>query len=206
MQRLREHTAAVHAATEELPLMRSLLDGRPTAAGYVRYLATLHGVYAAVEPPLYAALPAPLLTTLGVAPKLPALQRDLVAMSHTANLSPLPRADLSQDVRRLLERAGSWRAAAALGGLYVLEGATLGGQVIARELRARWSGTAGPPTGFLDFRAAHPGHGWRGFGAALNAWAARHPGSEHAILAGAVGVFALMHAAFADAGGGDDSP
>jgi heme oxygenase len=202
MRRLREHTAGVHAATEALPLMRGLLAEQPTPAGYGRYLAALHGVYLAVEPALYAAVPPALQRALGVAPKLPELRHDLLAVG-TAATEPgalLPHAGTSAVMRSLLAATGTDRTATALGGLYVLEGATLGGQVIARHLRAHWPSATPPPLRFLEFRGAHPGHGWRGFGTALDAWANRHPGSERAILDGALAIFGQMHTAFAAAG------
>ncbi len=201
MRRLREHTATVHAATEALPLMRHVLTEHPTAAGYRVYLSALHGVYLTVEPALRAAVPATLLDTLGVAPKLPALQQDLRALMDAlpGPVPPLPTRGDGAAMRQLLDHPGRPRVATALGGLYVLEGATLGGQVIARQLRSRWPVGQALPTGFLELRLNQPGHGWRGFGAALERWAARHPGSEHAILAGAMGVFNLMHAAIAAA-------
>lgn len=202
MRRLREHTAAMHAATEALPLMRGLLTAHPTPAGYGRYLAALHGVYLAVEPALYAAVPPELQCELGVAPKLPELEHDLLAVGTAATdaRARRPHAGTSTAVGSLLAATGTDRTATALGGLYVLEGATLGGQVIARHLRAHWPSPAPPPVRFLEFRSAHPGHGWRGFGTALDAWANRHPGSEHAILDGALAIFGQMHAAFAAAG------
>jgi len=200
MRRLRAHTAPVHAATEALPLMRRVLTAHPTAAGYRGYLAALHRVYLDVEPALYAVVPASLLDALGVAPKLPALHQDLLALADAAPGAgpPLPTRGDGTAMRRLLDHPDRPRIATALGGLYVLEGATLGGQVIARHLRAHWPAGQALPTGFLERRRSHPG-GWRDFGAALERWAARHPGSDHAILDGALGVFSLMHAALATA-------
>jgi len=200
MRRLRAHTATVHAATEALPLMRRVLTDHPSPAGYRGYLAAFHALYLAVEPALYAATPAQLLTELGIAPKLPALQQDLRALAATAGgAPPLPPPGSCQAVRALLDLPDTTRGAAALGGLYVLEGATLGGQVIARHLRAHWPAGVTLPTAFLEFRLHHPGGGWRGFGVALARWTARHPGSERAILDGALGVFSMMHEALAAA-------
>lgn len=233
MRQLREHTAGVHAATEALPLMQTVLSPRPTPAGYRRYLLTLHGVYTAVEPALYAAVPAALVAELGIAPKLPALQQDLQALPPTTPTAagrptaagPPAAEGLRTRVDRLLAAAGAQRTATALGGLYVLEGATLGGQVIARRLRSNWPGAAPSsgwgtdqelaqaepvsqapapaqlPTAFLELRS-HQGTGdWRRFGVALEAWAAQAPGSEPAVLDGALRIFEAMHAAFAEAGG-----
>ncbi|MGB5834653.1 MAG: biliverdin-producing heme oxygenase, partial [Thiohalocapsa sp.] len=89
MRRLRERTMEIHAATEELPLMRALLAPGVETVHYRRYLAALHGVYLAVEPALYAAVSPAVLTRLCVRPKLPALQRDLAALGAAAAL-PAP--------------------------------------------------------------------------------------------------------------------
>lgn len=234
MRKLREHTAGVHAATEALPLMQTVLGPRPTTAGYRRYLLTLHGVYTAVEPALYAAIPATLLAELGIAPKLPALRQDLMALQPTAATTttagggsaatgPPSAEDLRVRVDGLLAGNRAKRTATALGGLYVLEGATLGGQVIARRLRSHWldaspDGDAGDarhlprarqasrapapaplPTSFLEFRSRHGPGDWRRFGTALEAWAAQVPDSEPAVLNGALRIFEAMHTAFAKA-------
>jgi heme oxygenase len=238
MRQLREHTAKVHAATEALPLMQTVLGPRPTTAGYRRYLRTLHDVYTAVEPALYAAIPPALVAELGIGPKLPALQQDLQdlmalqprvpattsAAAGSAATGPPSAEGVRARVDDLLAAAGAQRTATALGGLYVLEGATLGGQVIARRLRSNWLGAppesdpgdgrplaqaqqasratapAPLPTAFLEFRSRHDPGDWRRFGTALEAWAAQAPNSEHAVLNGALRIFEAMHAAFAEAG------
>jgi heme oxygenase (biliverdin-IX-beta and delta-forming) len=195
MRRLREHTAAVHAATEELPLMRHVLTERPTRQGLAHYLCVMHGVYTAVEPALYAALSPQLVAALGVRPKLPALRHDLHSLGGVDGRTLLPHAGLLSDVHRLLARAGRDAQATAIGGLYVLEGATLGGQLIARRLGEHWTCAEPLPAAFLNFRAGHDLGDWRCFGAAVDDFAHRHPGSDEAVLDGALGVFELMHAA-----------
>lgn len=192
MQRLRERTAPIHAATEALPLMHKLLAPHADAAHYARYLAALHGVYLAVEPRLYALVTPVVLKQLGVRPKLPALRRDLDALGAVPGL---PTTGLSEQVRASVQREP-----AALGGLYVLEGATLGGRVIARRLRKQWGGAADLPFSFLEFRGADPGGEWRQFGRGMQDratdWAARDADANNAIVAGAVAVFEAMHLAF----------
>jgi heme oxygenase len=219
MRRLREHTAAVHAATEALPLMHRLLSAYPSGEDYRCYLHALHGVYAALEPALYAAVPQRLRSELGIAPKLPALLQDLQAM-HVADPHPagaaaigsMPKPGRCARVHPLLKAAEPRRTASALGGLYVLEGSTLGGQLIARRLKhnrraSSGSGPDGPsptptalPTAFLEFRNRHAAGDWRRFGSVLSAWAAARPGTEQAMLDGALGTFESVHAALADAG------
>lgn len=193
MQRLRERTAAIHAATEGLPLMRNLLADDASISEYCRYLRTVHGVYLTIEPPLYAAVSPPLLSRLGIRPKLPALQRDLERLGSKIALPA------SGSPRRLQSAIAG--EPGALGGLYVLEGATLGGQVIARRLRQHWADRPGLSFDFLEHRAAGPGNDWTRFRRTLTAWAGTNAdsGRDAAVIDGALTVFEAMHRALADA-------
>lgn len=96
----------------------------------------------------------------------------------------------------------------ALGGLYVLEGATLGGRVIARRLRQQWGPDCTMPFAFLEFRGANPGSEWRRFGNGISRWCTEHPDGDAArigdrVIEGAIAVFEAMHQAFRDADPGD---
>jgi len=192
MRRLRERTASIHASTEALPLMHKLLAPHADVAHYRRYLTALHAVYLAVEPRLYAFVTPDLVQQLGLRPKLPALQRDLNALGVGPGM---PAIGLSKRVQVIVQNEP-----AALGGLYVLEGATLGGRVIARRLRKQWGGAGDLPFFFLEFRGADPAGEWRQFGRGMQdratAWAARDGDADNAIIAGAVTVFEAMHRAF----------
>jgi heme oxygenase len=114
--------------------------------------------------------------------RLPHLRRDLAMLGHTsAQMDRLPRCD---DATALADSP-----AAALGSIYVMEGSTLGGQVIGRGLaQAAWV-----PTGGLTY--FHPygertGQMWRGF----REWAQTHPAAENhdAVAAGANRTFDLL--------------
>ncbi len=165
LETLRLATAQAHAAVERLPAMARLTSSEVTLADYRGYLCAIARLYGTLEAPLYAALrsglPPDLQSSpgaepaLGLRPKLPTLMRELEAHglpipTPTTGELPVP-ADLS----------------ATLGGLYVLEGATLGGRVIARHLR-RHLGDAIPEGGLLDFHGESTSAVWKGFGAALD--------------------------------------
>jgi heme oxygenase len=192
MQRLRERTSGIHAETERLPLMAALLDPGVTPADYARYLAALHGVYASVEPALYAALSPTVVTRLGVRPKLPALQRDIAALGLSPCLPPSARPP----------RAVVDGEAAVLGGLYVLEGATLGGRVIATRLQRTLGPEMGLPLSFLNFHGAEAGAAWRRFSAAMTDLCLQARAQDDAVAAGAVAVFEAVHRALREAGAG----
>lgn len=192
MVRLRQHTAALHAATEDLSLMTALVAPTAQVRHYQRYLAALYQVYVPLEPMLYAATTPTMQQRLGVRPRLPALTDDLLQLGAPPRMAA---ARSSPAARALIDSP-----AAALGGFYVLEGASLGGRVIARRLRQALGTQADTlPWRFLDGPHPEPGAAWRRFAQGMATCAAAPGHQDDAILTAAVGVFALVHTALATA-------
>ncbi len=124
MGQLRAGTRRAHAGVEAaLPL----LDPALTRGRYIRVVQAFHSFYAVLEPRIADAATS-YATTLKLADraKRPLLARDLAALA----VEPLPS---REDVRMPDIRTPSH----ALGALYVIEGATLGGQIIRKHLRDR---------------------------------------------------------------------
>lgn len=177
---LKVHTREQHERVEAaLPLLRPDLTG----AQYRRLLERFWGYYHPVEARL-AALRG--WGAWGIDPaeraKLPLLERDLRALGLAQSaLDGLPRCAALPALAALPQ---------ALGCMYVLEGATLGGAVIARHLRPRWT----PEHGAAFFASYGPevGTRWKRFGAALTAYAAARPDDEAAILHAAHATFATL--------------
>ncbi|MVN86621.1 heme oxygenase [Deinococcus sp. HMF7620] len=173
MSRLKVATAPHHQAVEALmPVMQADL----TRQGYAQVLRSLHSVVQPLESALLA-LPLPLAFELPRRVKAPQLARDLAALGLTA----APGASLTLP-----------GVPEGLGALYVLEGATLGGQIIGRHLRARG---ITPDSGGAYFSGYGPQTGpmWRAFGAAMNSEVA--PEDEARVLAGARQTFDAFGAA-----------
>jgi len=105
---------------------------------------------------------------------LGAVAADVAALPRCADLPPL----------------GS--VARGLGCLYVLEGSTLGGQIIARHLELRLG--VGPQRGGSFVRSYGPDVGpmWRAFGVGLEAYAARAPDLRDAVVAAARDTFVTL--------------
>lgn len=177
---LRLATAARHAAVEELPLMCQLMSAAVTRDDYRHYLRTLGAIYAEVEPGLYAGLDPALRDRLGLRPKLPALLLDLAEQGERWT----PRADTRAPVRG--------GASAIVGGLYVLEGATLGGRTIARHLR-RCLGEQLGAARFLDFHREQTSAAWKRFAALLDALSAEGLVTPPATIAGACATFERIY-------------
>jgi heme oxygenase (biliverdin-IX-beta and delta-forming) len=158
LQRLKEETREHHVRAERAV---RLLEPGLSPALYRRHLEALYGLYAPLEAQLAAELahaPAAPALELPRRWKRSFLERDLLALGHDpASLARLPRAP-PLPLPGLPE---------ALGAMYVLEGATLGGQVLLRHLTRHF---AGHPVGdFTFFRAYEEAMGpmWRAFGEAL---------------------------------------
>lgn len=188
MVRLREKTASLHRATEDLPLMRRITAPEVRVPDYRAYLSAMAVPYRVLEPSLYRACASATLGRLGVEPKWPALERDLKALGLPV---PEPRDDaLDAAIARLIPDES-----AALGGLYVLEGATLGGRVISGQL-ARNLGAAANDLSFCFLGARDdpsPSGPWRRFGQALEGEVHARGHDPDAVLSGAVNAFRFVH-------------
>jgi len=179
LQALRDATSVQHRDVETLlPASWSTL-GRD---GYGAYLARVAGFHLPVEASVFAAQDwsALGLPEAAARPRAPLLRADLAALGIDA--AALPRATALPDVRGL---------GRALGALYVLEGSTLGGQVLAREVSR---GAAGVPTAFLHGAGEATGPRWTSFGRFAEQLAAGQPGVAADALAAARETFAALAA------------
>ena len=163
------------------------LDELATPDGYAAALRALHAFHAAWEPALWRA---PGLAGAGLDPaarrKLPLLERDLRALgiAPSENHPPIP---VIPD------------AAAALGALYVLEGATLGGRVIHRHVAGPLGLTPARGGAYYHGYGAATGTRWKELGAAIDRHVAAH-GDEDRVVEGAVACFAALEAWLATPG------
>ncbi|MFJ7140449.1 biliverdin-producing heme oxygenase [Pseudomonas protegens] len=152
LQDLRTGTATLHVALEKrLPFFSEHLDG----AWYRRLIQAYYGFYQ----PLEAALHDSGLIPAGYDPnqrlKTPALLGDLHALGlNAASIEALPRCEQLPPLAS---------AGACLGALYVLEGATLGGQILRREMAQRLDLDADNGGAFLDIYGAATGRRWKDF-------------------------------------------
>lgn len=189
--RLREATAAAHEEIEHLPVMRRLTSDAVTLEDYHRYLITLASLYGVVEAALYEGLDGAVRERLRLRPKVPALLDDLDEQGIT------PEADMAR-----AETATHYAprgASAVVGGLYVLEGATLGGHTIARHLRRRLGDAVGGAT-FLDFHGSDTAAAWKHFGETLEALKTEGIVEPDSVIAGALAGFDAIYRGLCERG------
>lgn len=171
--RLREGTAGSHARLEEALALLSLPPARDR---FAVLLERFHGFHAVWEPAI-----APWFEPAFLAPRRRTglLEADLAALGRPVATAPPPSCAVAAELGQSAERA--------LGSLYVMEGSTLGGQVIARHLA-----TAGWPG---DLRYFDPyGRGTGGMWAAFKAMIAQRSSAvaDPQIMAGAIATFDLL--------------
>lgn len=174
---LKSATAGHHARVEAA--MPSL-DQLATPGGYAAALRALHAFHAAWEPVLWRTPGVSAAGLGGGREKLPLLERDLRALG-VRPCTARPPAPATDD------------AAAALGALYVLEGATLGGRIIHRRVAGPLGVTPEHGGAYYHGYGERTGDRWKEFGQAATRFADR-TGSAPRVVAGAVACFAALEA------------
>ncbi|MGZ0714731.1 biliverdin-producing heme oxygenase [Pseudomonas palleroniana] len=152
LEALRTGTGLLHVALEKrLPFFSEHLD----AQWYQRLLQAYYGFYAPMEVSLYASGLIPAGFDPAQRVKTPTLVNDLKALG------------LDDEAIRALPYCCQLPTfdtpAACLGALYVLEGATLGGQVLRREMAQRLAVNADNGGAFLNIYGAETGRRWKDF-------------------------------------------
>lgn len=174
--RLRAETRSAH---DRLEGDLDLLGPGLTRDRYLRLLERFHGVHAVLEPRLDAWHVRDPRLDWPQRRKLAMLRADLVALglppARLASLAPCPG----------LPEATT--TASALGVLYVVEGATLGGRLIAAHLVS-----AGVPEAAVHFFGSYGddvGRRWRHWRRVCDAWVGHDQARADAVVAAAVSTF-----------------
>ena len=177
--RLRAETRRQHAAVEST--LAFLVPGvRPAA--YRAFLARWHGFHRAAEPRLDAWHVRARLLDWPPRRKLRLLENDLRALG--VDEEQVLRLPVCPDVPAVDGTA------TALGMLYVVEGATLGGAVLRRRLTG--GRIPADAFGFLSSYGDEVGPRWRGYRAATAGWVDKHPEDEDRVVAAARRTFDVL--------------
>jgi heme oxygenase len=175
--RLKDETRDVH---ESLERDLDLLHPDLTLERYRSILERFYGFYEPWEGALRPLLSRFLPNFAEERDKVPKLQEDLAFLGSDIGKLPLCQT---------LPDCGTWPN--ILGGLYVTEGATLGGQIISRQLEQILGLSARRGTAFFSSYGLQVGSMWRLFCATLQA--NTQPESEDAVIDAARKTFLSMH-------------
>ncbi len=174
---LKSATAGHHARVEAA--MPSL-DQLATPEGYAAALRALHGFHAAWEPAIWSTPGVVEAGMDGGRRKLPLLEADLRALGIRPCEPAAPPAVLSG-------------TAEALGALYVLEGATLGGRIIHRRVADVLGVTPERGAAYYQGYGDATGERWKAFGQAVTRFADESRAAPR-VVAGAAACFAALEA------------
>jgi heme oxygenase len=171
LKRLKQATNERHRALEgQLPL----LDSRLSREHYRQFVSRFFGYYEPLEARLLSlACWDEIGFDYAERRKTPRLEQDLIALGETPDaLTWVPRC---QDLPEVVTIPH------LLGCLYVIEGATLGGQIISRRLQTNLGLTPESGASFFNGYGAQTGPRWQAFGTTLTTLAQRTGGEEDII-------------------------
>lgn len=126
-QRLKQATSSYHVQIEQTPLLAKIMSPDITMAEYSVLLQKFYGY---IHPSEIKIKSTPWVSLLSDREKSPLLVNDLAALNHT------PTLHFCENLPPLIN------AEQVLGYLYVMEGATLGGQIITKMISRRLGTTA----------------------------------------------------------------
>lgn len=154
MAKLRLETSAAHVSIEQSPHMRALFEADYSFDNYRILLRRLLEFYVPFEASIYENLPTQLATRLDHRRKSHLLRADLGAISDVTDVRPAAVPVFHSDEERM-------------GGLYVVEGATLGGRLIRKRLLDHFGAAVEPALSFYAGYGKRAAAEWRAFGSLL---------------------------------------
>lgn len=184
LSRLREVTSEQHRLIEQTIDLPSRLK---TLESYAAYLARFYGFYLPVESRLaQVSSLASVVMNFSTRLKTSLLKADLIALGWTGN--SIEAIDVCSSIPEIEDLPS------ALGTLYVLEGSTLGGQYVRKQIQNRYQ--LGPDNGCSFFSCY--GHQvremWTDFCGAMTAFSQQHSESDSKIISAAMQTFTRFEA------------
>jgi heme oxygenase (biliverdin-IX-beta and delta-forming) len=183
LQQLRSKTANSHQLIEQNSMSQALMSQDVTMSQYADYLKSMYGFVYGFEKMVFPLLKSHELLQIEGRRKAHFIQDDLALLNHSA---AQPYVDDE------LFKTHYQTALAALGGMYVLEGSTLGGQIINRHLSKVLGDSVAGKTTYLTAYAGQTGSMWKIFLQLLCEEGAIS-GNEDEIIDSAVNTFSLLN-------------
>ena len=179
---LKERTKTLHQRTEQvIDVSRRLGNLR----GYTDLLCRFYGIYcgleSAIRPVVAHAVPG---LNFNERSKPELILHDLQQLGvSTLSIRSLAVCDVVPNIQT---------PAQALGCMYVMEGATLGGQVLLRQVTPEWGLTADRGAAFLTGYGERTSVMWREFGQAVTDFVVCNPGCESELIEAATATFSCF--------------
>jgi heme oxygenase (biliverdin-IX-beta and delta-forming) len=180
LPRLRGETQPSHARLERRV---DIMNRVRTPSDYRTLLEIFYGLYQPLESEIVRSIHqiAPWLPDIGNRLRTPSLKVDLRVLGNVCP-EALPLASVPP-LQTLSEIFGC---------LYVLEGSTLGGQIISRQIGSHLGFTPENGCSFFACHGAETGNMWRKFGDAIEAYAVSHPEGRVTMIRAATNTFSAF--------------
>ena len=181
LDRLRSTTSQSHTNLEKLPLSLSIVNPAVTEKEYAHYLSLMHDLVKDAEVNIFPLL-SDIVPDLGQRNKALIIEKDL-------NILGQSKSDYSRPLS--VEAVGS-TPAFALGIMYVIEGSTLGGRFILKNITEALGHTAEHGAAYFAGYGNATGSRWKSFLNMMVQYEEEH-GREDDIIAGANYAFDAIH-------------
>ena len=184
LAKLKESTRDQHEALETVV---DVLNKSFTHPDYRELLTKFYRFYSAIEPQLPVSELADAGFDIESRRKSPLLERDLEALGILDEVRKLPA---------WTDIPSTANAAEAFGSIYVMEGATLGGQVITRHLKEHLGLTPEKGGAFFNSYGPMVGPMWKEFGRIVTEFSEKNSGNDDTIVANAKETFECFRRCF----------
>lgn len=185
LKKLKEATKVQH---ERLESIVNLVDENLSMENYKQTLLRFYRFYDAIEPKLAKFELENFGYHLSKRRRLPLLKTDLQKLGATRELEDIPKWQGLPSLDTIGE---------AFGSLYVIEGSSLGGQVILRHLKTRLGLDSENGASFFDIYGSETGKMWKEFGEIITRFSEDYKNDDE-IIKGAVETFDGFSACFLD--------
>lgn len=173
LENLRNATAESHTALEALPVSLSIMSPNVTNDEYALYLSLMLDVVKDAEENIFP-IAHKAIEGLDVHPKAQFIEADLKALNYNKEQSYKPFTSTVNEVT----------PAFALGVMYVIEGSSLGGRVILKNINTVLGHDADNGGSYFTGYGGQTGSHWKTFLGSLIEYATQH-NAEEEIIAGA---------------------
>lgn len=181
---LKTETAAAHIALESLPLSESLMSPDLTNENYTAYLCLMHDIVLDAEQNIFPILEG-IVPDLTERTKIKLIEADLKVLGKLYNNNKHP---LSNGIATVTEGF-------AMGVFYVMEGSTLGGRVILKNVVKQLGLDENSGAGYFSGYKEKTGPMWKAFLETLLAYEAQNNNKEE-IIKGANHAFKTIYTHF----------
>ena len=185
---LKSQTRNQHDQIEQNPLTKAIIENTISPESYALLLRRFYGFYKATEPLLLrSSFWAENTFEIHQRQRLPMLKADLLCLGHTPqqieSLTPCPNVPTLQTPAQML------------GYLYVVEGSSLGGQVLSRQLSQKLGYTQSDGASYFNtYGKDNLRQMWFGFQQLLTDYTEQNPDQEQTIIEAAQTTFSTLDA------------